>query len=517
MNARTVFLASILVGGLTAEHSFAAFDPRPITTPPLPDGAFVTDRLEIVLVNPLDPDDASAPSGKNAALRRLLKHQFQAILEPSVGPQLARQLDLLTTYTIRLRPGQPQQQDKLVAIYNQLVRLFKPGLFRKSPLRHFAFVPSVSAPNYDPTDVPAEDPNQQTVGDPTQDITDIPAQDTPDHSWLGHEAKTIIDTARPCGTQWYQFQTKVDAAWRCDATGKGVVVADVDWGFLTEHADLAGALDMTHFYNMCNLLPGTAAVEWVSHGTAVTGLIAARNDSSGFRGVAYDSKIWPIQAACSNGSHGSCDTDWSAVQGNPWAAAIAKVVAEPCNGCRKVLLLETQTCTKGNIEESIAVNEAIKRAVENNVVVVVPAGNGGKNAGEDDASNEIPESGAIVVGATEYGENNPPHPKSNFGDRVSVFAPGANDQDLTTSTKDDGSCNPSGGDFSWYTKTFGGTSGAAAKVAGVVALMLEKDPSLTPEQVKETLQQTGDPLTGGEVFLNAGAAVTAVAGPKGCP
>jgi len=65
-----------------------------------------------------------------------------------------------------------------------------------------------------------------------------------------------------------------------------------------------------------------------------------------------------------------------------------------------------------------------------------------------------------------------------------------------------------------YTNTLGGTSGAAPKVAGTIALMLEANPRLTHDQVKEILVRTGSPLDPNTnrpigVFLNTNAAVEA--------
>jgi subtilisin family serine protease len=69
---------------------------------------------------------------------------------------------------------------------------------------------------------------------------------------------------------------------------------------------------------------------------------------------------------------------------------------------------------------------------------------------------------------------------------------------------------------------FGGTSGAAAKVAAAVALMLQVNPKLTPEQVREIIKKTGgvvdisaDPKKTAGVFLDAGTAVR-VADSDGC-
>jgi serine protease AprX len=71
-----------------------------------------------------------------------------------------------------------------------------------------------------------------------------------------------------------------------------------------------------------------------------------------------------------------------------------------------------------------------------------------------------------------------------------------------------------GADALRYT-TLSGTSMAAPHISGVVALMLEGNPGLTPDQVKELLRSTATPMPGfgehevGAGYVNALAAVTA--------
>lgn len=67
-----------------------------------------------------------------------------------------------------------------------------------------------------------------------------------------------------------------------------------------------------------------------------------------------------------------------------------------------------------------------------------------------------------------------------------------------------------------YYTTFSGTSMAAPHAAGIIALMLEADPSLSPAEIKELLQQTATPMPGyvvsevGAGYVNAYEAITAI-------
>lgn len=314
---------------------------------------------------------------------------------------------------------------------------------------------------------------------------------------LGND-QVRLDPVSRLENQWYLHRCGVPEAWQstsgASASGANVVVADIDWGFQLNHQDLATRIKVRY-----NAYDGTTDVtqgNWVSHGTAVLGIAGASDNDLGMAGIAYGADLWAIQANRLGGTP---------LPGNSWANAIEWVRQADSGGKRKVIILEVQTANYGNIEMVPSVNEAIKRALACQVVVCVAAGNGNKNAGIDDLGIEIPATDSILVGATAYhptlnARANFPNWGSNWGARITVSAPGDHLHDLTCSHwANDG-----------YINGFGGTSGAAPKVAGTVALMLEVNPSLSPDEIKSILQETGTPLHTDKPigpFLNTNAAV----------
>jgi subtilisin family serine protease len=116
----------------------------------------------------------------------------------------------------------------------------------------------------------------------------------------------------------------------------------------------------------------------------------------------------------------------------------------------------------------------------------VPAGNFGVDAGFDEEGDPIPATGSILVGATKYGADPAVIERgiSNWGPRVIVSAPGANSSDVT--------CCICGNDS--YRNNFGGTSGAAAKVAGAMALVLQAFPYLTHDEIVDVLTTRMSPI-----------------------
>lgn len=266
--------------------------------------------------------------------------------------------------------------------------------------------------------------------------------------------------------QWYAFRCNLPETLET-VTGAGVTVAVIDWGFDVSHKDYRANIELKkNIYNDdSDVSDGNT-----DHGTASMGLAGAQLNNFGIVGFAPDSILWAIQA----GHDGI-------VNHFDWAAGIDFVRSEPALG-RKVIILEIQTLSGGNIECIEAINQVIRDAIAANIVVCVPAGNNMEaDPSRDDDGHKIPVTCSVLVGATDF------HIQDNFanssmGARVVVYAPGARDNDLT--------CEAGGG----HVLSFGGTSGAVAKVGGAVALILEANPSLTPVEVRDILRHSTIPV-----------------------
>lgn len=271
--------------------------------------------------------------------------------------------------------------------------------------------------------------------------------------------------------QYHLNKVNAFSAW--DLTqGAGVTVAVLDTG-----------VDLTHPDLKANLVKGYDAISKTNtpkdmngHGTHVAGVIAAvTNNRQGVAGVAPGAKIMPIKVL---GENGGGDLG-SIIDGIQWATD---------NGAQVINM------SLGGPIESPSWNEAVKYAAKKNVVVVAAMGNEREQGNPKNQPAATP--GVIAVGATD--PNDKVTGFSSFGEWISVAAPGYAIKstfptyacETYTAYKENPEYFPPETKISLKYAAVSGTSQASPVVAGVVALMKAKKPSITPAQVRKALMST---------------------------
>ena len=256
--------------------------------------------------------------------------------------------------------------------------------------------------------------------------------------------------------------------------GRGVRVAILDSGVDRNHPALAGkVVDEVSTTTEAVSIPG-------SHGTHVAGTVAS-NDAV-YRGIAYQADIINIKVLTASGSG---MPQW-VIAGLEQAVRRGALVANLSLGWSEVF--HGWVCN----DADCILCQAADNAVRLGVTVVVAAGNEGTAGG---SQLKIRHPGAarrvITVGAVDKAKNlasfSSPGPGSGRlspGSSIrftkpDLCAPGVG---ITSST--------TGGGFA----SFNGTSMASPHVAGVAALILEKDAGLKPMMVKKLLEGSCEPI-----------------------
>lgn len=284
-----------------------------------------------------------------------------------------------------------------------------------------------------------------------------------------------------------------DAAVKKGADGSGVGVALIDTG-IADVPDLAGRIqpirDDTGQSRPCLNLSGEPdCSDSYGHGTFVAGLIAGDGSSSGgtVRGVAPGAHLISVKVAGRDGS-----TDVSTI-----LAAIEWVVTYKDAYGIKVLNLSLGTDSTQSYRVD-PLDYAVERAWSAGLTVVVAAGNLGPAAGSVTKPADDPF--VVSVGAVDdrgtagLGDDVLP----NFSGRGPTSADGLSKPDLVApgahllSTRAPGSTIDtqfpvtSPGPY----RRGSGTSMSSGVVSGAVALMLQMDPTLTPDRTKFELMDT---------------------------
>jgi hypothetical protein len=252
------------------------------------------------------------------------------------------------------------------------------------------------------------------------------------------------------------------------ATGAQVIVAVIDSGVDPNHPDLVGAIIGSY--------DATNAERPHPHGTGMAGAIAARGT---VQGIAPGAQLLTIRAFSANS--GSAEgTTVTIVKGLDWAAD---------KGARVVNM-----SFAGPSDPRL--HDALAKANAKGMVLIAAAGNAGPTS-----PPLYPAADPSVIAVTATDASDALFSGANRGKYIAVAAPGV---DILVPAPD--------GAYQLTT----GTSVAAAEVSGVVALLIERNPRLTPKEVRRILMRTakhlgprGSEREFGAGLVNALQAVTA--------
>jgi subtilisin family serine protease len=276
----------------------------------------------------------------------------------------------------------------------------------------------------------------------------------------------------------------LDAWAEAGTTGSAeVVVAVIDDGFDLAHPDFSAPGKVVHPWDFTrrNSNPVPDQGDW--HGTACAGVAVAAAGGGGVVGAAPGCTLMPVRWGL----------DLSDGQIEAWFDYVTR------KGAWVV------SCSWGALNPFFPLSTRAERALERcarsgrggrGCVIVFAAGNGDHDI--NDPSNGTVDgfathSDVIAVAATTSRDARSDY--SNFGKEISICAPSSGAGGWGILTDDVTGFNPSTGRplgyaEGDYTYEFGGTSSACPLVAGVAALVLSVNPTLTSAEVKALLQAT---------------------------
>lgn len=224
----------------------------------------------------------------------------------------------------------------------------------------------------------------------------------------------------------------------------------IDTGIRVTHSEFEGRATF-----LINTVDDGINTDMAGHGTFCASEVAGKTF-----GVARKAKLYAVKVLDSLG-----DGDLFTIQ----AGILQVIETSKLNMFRRAVASLSLGGTKSPLLEN-----AVASLTANNIVTVVSAGNSGADACQYSPSSlgGVPGANVISVGASDINDYRPTW--SNYGSCVSISAPG------TTITA------------AWITSdtsthSLSGTSMAAPLVAGVAALVLQQDKTLTVAAVKKII------------------------------
>lgn len=317
--------------------------------------------------------------------------------------------------------------------------------------------------------------------------------------------------------------TGAQAWWNAGYTGKGVDVALIDSGVApVAGLNASGKLVNGPDLSLDSQSPSLRYLDAYGHGTFMAGLIAGKDSSllggaSVYRGMAPDARLVSLKVGAADG----------AVDVSQVIAAIDWVVQHAHDPGFNIRVINLSYGTNSLQDPSLdPLAYAAEQAWKHGIVVVAAGGNYGFQSQRNAPALADPafDSSLLAVGSVDTmgtlatsDDQVPsfsPWPKRGATRGVDLVTPGVHIQGLRVSNSFIDVNHPEGYLDDRYFRG-SGTSQSTALVSGAAALVLQKYPDATPDQVKQLLTGTATYLNsqksqaqgGGE--LNLGAALTA--------
>ena len=312
-------------------------------------------------------------------------------------------------------------------------------------------------------------------------------------------AREVTDRFR--GELWYLDQISAPQAWDRETGSEQTIVAVLDAGFDLKHEDLMdqywsnideiygdgidndanGYEDDIQGWDFVDNDPDPSPVihaqtndTVTSHGTVISGIIGATaNNGLGIAGMNWDVSIMPLRVLNEQGS------------GSTIAVRHAIEYAVE-NGADVINLSFTFTQPDDRLAQTI------KWAYEQGVVVVAAVGNGNVDMDHDlvypacfDEALGI----NAVIGVASTNRTDQKADFSNFGvNCTDISAPGV---DIFAAVYHD---NTALSFITSYASPWEGTSLSAPMISGAAALLRSAYPTLTPDQIRNALKLSVDPV-----------------------
>ncbi|MEU3986711.1 S8 family serine peptidase [Streptomyces sp. NPDC026672] len=284
-----------------------------------------------------------------------------------------------------------------------------------------------------------------------------------DKIWLDGKAEAALaDTTTQIGAP---------PAWAAGGTGTGVRVAVLDSGVDPTHPDLAGRITASRSF-----VPGEDVVDRNGHGTHTASTVAGTGAASGGteRGVAPGADLLVGKVLADSGSGPISGI----IAGMEWAARTEHA---------KVINMSLGTPAWHTQDDPLS--QAVNRlSAETGALFVIAAGNAGN--GPYNVSAPGTADAALTVGAVDASDHLADF--SSAGPRLNddalkpdLTAPGVDVLAARSQYMNDGG--------EGFYRSDSGTSMAAPHVAGAAALLAQKHPGWTGQQLKDALMGTSAP------------------------